>query len=63
MSAPSGEMYITGRIATNITGYTIVPVVEIGLQPTHGNSIDPTNRNVVAIQVTGMGGSVKIFRR
>jgi type II secretory pathway pseudopilin PulG len=39
------------------------PVVEIGLQPTHGSAIDLKNMNVAAIQITGITGNVKIYRR
>jgi len=43
--------------------YGLKPVVEIGLQPTHGNVVDANNKNVVAIQITGVGGNVTIYRR
>jgi prepilin-type N-terminal cleavage/methylation domain-containing protein len=39
------------------------PVVEIGLRPTHGNAVDSNDPNVIAIQLTGIGGNVEIFRR
>jgi hypothetical protein len=52
------------------TTYPVQPAAEIGLTQTHGNS-PPTlvlNNgtyvgNMVAIQFTGFGGSVKIYRK
>ena len=50
--------------------YNVKPIVEIGLIQTHGNVVPaPTPSagnyagNVVAIQITGFGGSVKLYRR
>jgi hypothetical protein len=43
--------------------YTLRPVAEIGLKPTHGVTVDTNNPNVVAIQFTGSGGNVKVYRR
>ena len=37
-------------------------IVEVGLQPTHGNVADNTTPNLVAIQLTGIGGAVTIYR-
>jgi len=62
MFAPSGEVYVTGRIATGVTGYVLVPLVEIGFRPTHGTAVDTNTRNVVALQVTGIAANVKIYR-
>ncbi len=45
------------------SSYTLAPVSEIGIQPTHGTTLDPTSANPVAIQFTGIGGSVKIYRK
>ena len=49
--------------------YTLKHAAEVGLVPTHGNSV-PTplpsgvySGNVVAIQFTGVGGNVKIYRK
>ena len=43
------------------SNYSMAPVSEIGVQPTHGTSVDPINP--VAIQFTGFGGNVKIYRK
>jgi prepilin-type N-terminal cleavage/methylation domain-containing protein len=51
-----------GESRVNIT-YEMRPIVEVGLQPTHGSAVDANNKNVVAIQFTGIGGNVKIYRR
>ena len=45
------------------SNYTMTPVSEIGIQPTHGTSVDTNSTNFVAIQFTGFGGSVKIYRK
>jgi type II secretory pathway pseudopilin PulG len=45
------------------SNYAMAPVSEIGLQPTHGTSLDTNSANPVAIQFTGFGGSVKIYRQ
>jgi hypothetical protein len=67
---PRGESSINGGQGTGGITYNIQPIVEIGLVQTHG-SVVPTPTpsagnyagNVVAIQITGLGSSVKIFRR
>lgn len=51
-----------GESIVNST-YAIRRHVEVGLQPTHGTIIDSTSRNLVAIQVTGVGSDVKLYRR
>jgi prepilin-type N-terminal cleavage/methylation domain-containing protein len=55
--SPRGEGVIDN------SNYTLTPVSEIGLQPTHGTAVDTNTPNVVAIQFTGVGGSLKIYRR
>ena len=44
------------------SNYTMAPISEIGIQPTHGTTVDTNSTNLVAIQFTGFGGSVKIYR-
>src|SRR6476660_2076934 len=36
---------------------------EIGIKPTHGAAVDTNSPNVVAIQFTGLGGNIKIYRQ
>jgi prepilin-type N-terminal cleavage/methylation domain-containing protein len=55
--SPRGEAVIDN------SNYTLAPVSEIGLQPTHGTTVDTTSPNFVAIQFTGFGGNVKIYRK
>src|SRR5437660_12813991 len=56
--APSGEVYVTGQVASNgATGYVVVPVVEIGVEPAHGTSVDTNSPTRVAIQITGMAAA------
>jgi len=54
--SPRGEANINST-------YTLKNPAEIGLRPTHGDAIDVSNPNVVAIQFTGVAGNVKIYRR
>lgn len=55
--SPRGEARVD-----NVT-YPIQPNIEIGLQDTHGNSLDANSQNLVAIQVAGIGGNVTIYRK
>jgi prepilin-type N-terminal cleavage/methylation domain-containing protein len=59
--SPRGEAVVKGG-GTQITQY-----VEVGLLPTHDTmlaaSINPASGNLVAIQVSGFGGDVRIYRR
>ena len=59
--SPRGEAVIKGG-ATQITQYA-----EVGLLPTHGTAlaaaINPASGNLVAIQLSGFGGNVNIYRR
>jgi prepilin-type N-terminal cleavage/methylation domain-containing protein len=56
--SPRGE----GVIDNN--NYTAKAVSEIGIEPTHGAAVPASvPANVVAIQFTGLGGNVKIYRR
>jgi type II secretory pathway pseudopilin PulG len=56
--SPGGEARINN--STN----SLQTAAEIGLEPTHGNAIPGSlPANVVAIQITGVGGNVIIYRR
>ena len=59
--SPRGEAVVKGG-ATQINQYA-----EVGLLPTHGTtlaaSINPASGNLVAIQISGIGGNVRIYRR
>jgi prepilin-type N-terminal cleavage/methylation domain-containing protein len=59
--SPRGEAVVKGG-DTQITQYA-----EVGLLPTHGTmlgaSINPATGNLAAIQVSGFGGNVRIYRR
>jgi prepilin-type N-terminal cleavage/methylation domain-containing protein len=50
------------RIQYSNNTSTISPYTEIDLQPTHGTTVDTNNRNVVAIQLGGVGGNATIYR-
>ncbi len=55
--SPRGEARINNR------NYTLKTVAEIGLQPTHGTTVDVNSRNIIAIQFGALGGDLKIYRR
>ncbi len=63
--SPRGEGVIDN------SNYTLAPVSEIGVQASHGTAlavtVDPVTGkylgNLVAVQLTGVGGNVKIYRR
>ena len=53
-----------GEARVNNSESSLHPAAEIGLEPTHGATIPASiPANVVAIQFTGVGGNVKIYRR
>lgn len=54
----------TPRGEANINStYSLRPVAEIGLRPTHGTTVDSRSANVAAIQLSGIAGKVKVFRQ
>jgi prepilin-type N-terminal cleavage/methylation domain-containing protein len=54
--SPRGEANINST-------YTVKHEGEVGVKPTHGTAVDTNSPNVVAIQFSGLGGDVKIYRR
>jgi type II secretory pathway pseudopilin PulG len=53
-----------GEAVIDNSNYALAPVSEIGLEPTHGATVPASiPPNVVAIQFTGVGGNVRIYRR
>lgn len=54
--SPRGEAVVKGS-DTQIARYA-----EIGVLPTHGTTLAPTP-NIAAIQISGFGGNVRIYRR
>jgi prepilin-type N-terminal cleavage/methylation domain-containing protein len=60
---PTGEANIPYVVPSPSPWPTLRRAGEIGVRPTHGTTVDTTSPNVVAIQLTGVGGSVKIYRR
>jgi type II secretory pathway pseudopilin PulG len=56
--SPRGEALVNGG-STNITRY-----IEVGIIPTHGAAASsPTPKNIVAIEIGGLEGGAKIYRR
>ena len=54
--SPDGEAVLN-------TSYSLVPWIEVGLQMVHGVSGRLDGSNLAAIQVSGVTGEVKIYRR
>lgn len=52
-----------GEARVNNASYPLTSIVEIGLQPTRGGDANAASPNLTAIQVTGILGNVKIYRR
>jgi hypothetical protein len=53
-----------GEVRINNSTNTLQPVAEVGLEPTHGAATpSPTPANLIAIQCTGIGGNVTIYRK
>jgi prepilin-type N-terminal cleavage/methylation domain-containing protein len=53
-----------GEARINNNNYSLKTVAEVGLEPTHGATVPASiPANVVAVQFTGVGGDVKIYRR
>jgi Tfp pilus assembly protein FimT len=61
--SPRGEALIHGG------NFSIVKAAEVGVLPTHGNTLAATQDgnqwlgNIAAIQVSGFGGDIRIYRR
>jgi len=56
--SPRGEAVIGNSVQNSPQ-----TAAEIGVQPTHGTTVDTNSTNLVAIQFTGFGGNVKIYRK
>ena len=52
----------SGEVRVNDTSQPLQPLVEIGLQPTRGTTVDMNNKNVAVLQVSGIAGNVIIYR-
>ena len=57
--SPAGE----ARINNSTTTYSLQTAAEIALRPTHGTTVDTISPNPVAIQFSGAGGNVRVYRR
>jgi len=60
---PGGESNINSGLGVLGMPYDVKRIVEVGLQGTHGTRVDTISPNLVAVQITGFGGNVKIYRR
>jgi hypothetical protein len=61
--SPRGEALVNGG------GFSIVKYVEVGVLPTHGTALAVTQSgnvylgNLAAIEISGFGGNIRIYRR
>jgi len=53
----------SGEARVNNSTNSLQPAGEVGLRPTHGATVDMNNPNVVAIQFTGVGGDMEVYRK
>ena len=60
---PRGESNINSGLGVGGWTYDVKRIVEVGLRATHGTQVDTISPNLVAVQITGFGGNVKIYRR
>ncbi len=61
---PRGEARINnGTINSGTEVFPLQTSAEIALKPTHGTTVDDNSANLVAIQFTGVGGNVRIYRK
>jgi prepilin-type N-terminal cleavage/methylation domain-containing protein len=60
---PRGESNINSGLGAGGVAYDVKRIVEVGLQATHGTQVDTISPNLVAVQITGFGGHVKIYCR
>jgi prepilin-type N-terminal cleavage/methylation domain-containing protein len=63
--SPRGEARINNSTVngSNTELFPLQTAAEIAFKPAHGNVADNNSPNLVAIQFSGVGGSVKIYRR
>jgi type II secretory pathway pseudopilin PulG len=63
--SPRGEARINnGTVNSGAEVFPLQTVAEIAIEPTHGAATpSPVPANLVAIQFTGIGGNVKIYRK
>jgi prepilin-type N-terminal cleavage/methylation domain-containing protein len=54
--SPRGEVLVSSMAGA------ITPLIEVGLQPAHGNVIG-TGQNFVALQISGISGNVILYRQ
>jgi prepilin-type N-terminal cleavage/methylation domain-containing protein len=55
--SPRGEVLVSSMAGV------MTPLIEVGLQPVHGNVADVNSQNLVALQVAGISGNVILYRQ
>jgi prepilin-type N-terminal cleavage/methylation domain-containing protein len=60
--SPRGEAELDTVNSSSTITSTMQHLVEIGLVPTHGGIVNKSATNLVALQISGLGGVVKIYR-
>jgi prepilin-type N-terminal cleavage/methylation domain-containing protein len=60
--SPRGEAELDTATSPSTVTTTLQHLIEIGLVSTHAGTVNASGANLVAIQITGLGGAVKIYR-
>jgi len=60
--SPRGEAEVDTVTAPTTITTSLQHLIEIGLVSTHGGVVNTNSQNLIAIQITGLGGTVKIYR-
>jgi len=55
--SPRGEVLVSSMAGV------MTPLIEVGLQPVHGNVVNSNSQNLVALQVAGISGNVIMYRQ
>jgi type II secretory pathway pseudopilin PulG len=55
--SPRGELLISSMAGV------MTPLIEVGLQPVHGNVVNSGSLNLIALQVAGISGNVTLYRQ
>jgi hypothetical protein len=60
--SPRGEAEMDAATSPATITTSLKHLIEIGLVSTHGGTLNVNGQNLVALQITGVGGAVKIYR-
>jgi hypothetical protein len=52
-----------GEVLVSSMADLLTPLIEVGLQPVHGDVVNVNSLNLVALQISGISGNVILYRR